>query len=174
MVYQWDKQDSEAEYDFRVEEYNTGHVNDQDLYLQNEKWYKTARVIQSIASVFTIPLASTVCSHATVVCLQHCTEERAPNVTLAGTIVVYILIGFNLLGLLATAIYATWFPHWTGSLDTFNMLRLGSSISEHVPLKVSVNDDGVHVLDELPGWLGEDKRTYWARWIRALPGKDGL
>lgn len=113
-----------------------------------------ASSFSSLLPVLTTPLASTVCSHATVVYLQHCTGERAPNVTLAGIIVVSIVIGFNLRGLLAKAIYVTWFPHWTGSLDAFNMLRLGSSISEHVPFKVSINDDGVHVLDELPGVVG--------------------
>lgn len=69
---------------------------------------------------------------------------------------VSVLIGLDLLGLLATAVYASWFPRWTGSLDAFSLLRLGSLIGERVPLKVSVNEDEVRVLDKLPGWMGND------------------
>lgn len=36
------------------------------------------------------------------------------------------------------------------------MLRLGSLVSAHVPLKISVADDEIEVLDELPGWVGSD------------------
>lgn len=36
------------------------------------------------------------------------------------------------------------------------MLRLGSSVSAHVPLKISVADDEIEVLDELPGRVGSD------------------
>ncbi|KAI9923768.1 hypothetical protein MW887_008396 [Aspergillus wentii] len=82
-------------------------------------------------------------------------DSQKPSISLTGIIVVSILIGLDLLGLLATAVYASWFPRWTGSLDAFSLLRLGSSISQSVPLKVSV-DDEVRVLDELPGWVGDD------------------
>lgn len=83
-------------------------------------------------------------------------DSQKPSISLAGIIVVSAIMGLDLLGLLATAIYASWFPRWTELLDAFSMLRLGSSISAHVPLKVSVNDDEVQVLDELPGWVGSD------------------
>jgi hypothetical protein len=81
-------------------------------------------------------------------------DSQKPSISLAGIIVVSILIGIYLMAILATAIYASWFPRWTGSLDSFSLLRLGSSISEKVPLKVSVDDDRVKALDELPGWIG--------------------
>lgn len=58
-----------------------------DLYRRNERWYRAARVIQSIASVLTIPLTSAVCSNAVVVYLQHCNGERTPNFTLCQMIV---------------------------------------------------------------------------------------
>lgn len=83
-------------------------------------------------------------------------DSQKPSISLAGIIVVSICIGLDLLGLLATAVYASWFPRWTELLDAFSMLRLGSSINAHVPLKVSVADDEVEVLDELPGWVGSD------------------
>jgi hypothetical protein len=46
-------------------------TNYHSLYIKNERWYRTARVIQSIVSVLTIPLTSTVCSSAAVVFVQH-------------------------------------------------------------------------------------------------------
>ena len=54
----------------------------QSFYHRNMRWYETAQVIQTIATVLTIPLTSAVCSHAVVVYLQHCTGEQTPNVTL--------------------------------------------------------------------------------------------
>ena len=86
-------------------------------------------------------------------------DSQKPSISLAGIIVVSIFIGLDLLGLLATAVYASWFPRWTELLDAFSMLRLGSSISAHVPLKVSVADDEVEILDDLPGWVGSDANT---------------
>jgi hypothetical protein len=41
------------------------------FYVKNEQWYRTTRVVQSIVSVLTIPLTSTVCSSAAVVFVQH-------------------------------------------------------------------------------------------------------
>ncbi|KAI9923767.1 hypothetical protein ASPWEDRAFT_700754 [Aspergillus wentii DTO 134E9] len=54
----------------------------QAQYQRNEKWYKAAQVIQSVASVLTIPLTSAVCSSAAVVYLQHCNDGRTPRFTL--------------------------------------------------------------------------------------------
>lgn len=83
-------------------------------------------------------------------------DSQKPSISGSGIITVSILIGFHLLGLLATAIYASWFPRWTGSLDAFSMVRLGSSIGDQVTLKLSSNDDELRMLDELPGWIGDD------------------
>lgn len=46
-----------------------GYIN--SLYVKNENWYRTARVLQSIVSVLTIPLTSAVCSSAAVIFVQH-------------------------------------------------------------------------------------------------------
>ncbi|KAI9373941.1 hypothetical protein BJX61DRAFT_551929 [Aspergillus egyptiacus] len=40
------------------------------LYLQNERWYHAARVLQSIASVLVLPLTSAVCASAAVIYMQ--------------------------------------------------------------------------------------------------------
>lgn len=84
-------------------------------------------------------------------------QTQKPSISLAGILVVSVLIGLNLTGLLATALYARWFPRWTSSLNAFSMLRLGGTISEYDPLKVSVEDDKIRVLDELPGWVGDGR-----------------
>jgi hypothetical protein len=44
--------------------------HDQVLYIRNERWYRAARIIQSIVSVLTIPLTSAVCSSAAVIFIQ--------------------------------------------------------------------------------------------------------
>ena len=49
-------------------------------FVINERWYRAARVIQSITGVLTIPLTSAVCSNAAVVFVQRC--EKANNMTI--------------------------------------------------------------------------------------------
>lgn len=41
------------------------------LFTKNQRWYRAARVLQSIVSVLTIPLTSAVCSSAAVIFVQH-------------------------------------------------------------------------------------------------------
>lgn len=95
-------------------------------------------------------------------------DSKKPTISLAGIIIMSILIGLDLLGLLATALYASWFPRWRESLDASSMMRLGSSIGDPIPLEVSADDDEVRVLDELPGWMGvegdESPSTRRAGW----------
>ncbi|KAL2813062.1 hypothetical protein BDW59DRAFT_176843 [Aspergillus cavernicola] len=83
------------------------------------------------------------------------TDDQKPALSHVGAIVVSILIGLDLSGLLAMALYAFWFPRWTGSLNTFSLLRLGSSIGDRVPFMISVDEDRVRALDDLPGWVGD-------------------
>ena len=49
----------------------TGADYQHSLYMENERYFRTARVIQSIVIVLTIPLTSAVCSKAAVVFVQH-------------------------------------------------------------------------------------------------------
>ncbi|KAF2471216.1 uncharacterized protein BDR25DRAFT_223473, partial [Lindgomyces ingoldianus] len=53
------------------EDYNErwGHTAS-DLYQKSEKWFQTARVLQSIVNILTIPVASAVCGSAAVVYAQ--------------------------------------------------------------------------------------------------------
>lgn len=49
------------------------------LFMKNEKYLKSARIIQAIVSVLTIPLTSAVCSQAVVVYLQKRQGESLPT-----------------------------------------------------------------------------------------------
>ncbi|KAL2012168.1 hypothetical protein VTN00DRAFT_4886 [Thermoascus crustaceus] len=53
---------------------------DPSVYAVNENWYRAARVIQSIASVLTIPLTSAVCANAAVIFIQR--NGAAINLTI--------------------------------------------------------------------------------------------
>ncbi|CAG8940701.1 unnamed protein product [Penicillium salamii] len=90
-------------------------------------------------------------------------DSKKPSISLAGIILVSILIMFHLVGLAMTALYASWFPRWTNALNAFSLLRLGGSIHEHVPLRVSANDDQVNILDALPGWVGHSPKDFQSR-----------
>ncbi|KAE8416799.1 hypothetical protein BDV36DRAFT_296809 [Aspergillus pseudocaelatus] len=45
---------------------------DSSAFVTNEKWYRAARVMQTIGTVLTIPITSAVCSNAAVVFIQRC------------------------------------------------------------------------------------------------------
>lgn len=69
----------------------------------------------------------------------------------AGVIVVSVLLAIDLVVLFVLAFYASWYPRWTGLLDSFTMLRIGSKLGDRIPLKVVTDQDNVTVLDEIPG-----------------------
>ncbi|KAJ5993684.1 hypothetical protein N7451_009408 [Penicillium sp. IBT 35674x] len=48
----------------------TGPSYFHSLFVRNERWYRAAQIIQSIVTVFTIPLTSAVCSSAAVIYIQ--------------------------------------------------------------------------------------------------------
>jgi hypothetical protein len=81
-------------------------------------------------------------------------DVTIPRISRAGIIFISVLLALDLAFLLALAIYSAWIPRWTGTLDSFAMMRIGASISERVPL-LATNDDGsIRALDETPGWMG--------------------
>lgn len=46
------------------------------LYVKNRRWYRVARVLQSIVRVLTIPITSAVCSSAAVIFVQYDRQRR--------------------------------------------------------------------------------------------------
>lgn len=70
----------------------------------------------------------------------------------AGIVFVSVLLGFNLVCLLALAIYCAWIPRWTRQLGLVAMLRIEASISERISLYV----ERIKPLDETPSWISND------------------
>lgn len=81
------------------------------------------------------------------------TGSKEPSASLAGAILVSILIIFRLLGLFMTATHASCFPRWTNALNAFSLLRLGNPNGKNPPLRVSQNDDEIEP---------------WKSWMRCL------
>ncbi|KAF7134168.1 hypothetical protein CNMCM5793_005847 [Aspergillus hiratsukae] len=81
-------------------------------------------------------------------------DVQIPHISRAGIIFVSVLLGLDLACLLALSLYSAWIPRWTGTLDSFAMMRIGASISEKVPLLAVTHVERIKVLDESPGWMG--------------------
>ncbi|GIK06324.1 hypothetical protein Aspvir_001971 [Aspergillus viridinutans] len=81
-------------------------------------------------------------------------DVQIPHISRAGIIFVSVLLGLDLACLLALSLYSAWIPRWTGTLDSFAMLRIGASISEKVPLLAARDVGRIKILDETPGWMG--------------------
>ncbi|KAJ5610595.1 hypothetical protein N7510_007314 [Penicillium lagena] len=83
-------------------------------------------------------------------------DMQIPSISREGIIFVSVLLGLDLLCLLAIAIYSAWIPRWTTTLDSFAMLRIGASISAKVPLLATNHAERIKTLDETPGWIGNE------------------
>lgn len=81
------------------------------------------------------------------------------DISLAGILVISVLILIQLIGLLALAVYPSSRPTWTESLDSFAVLRLGAAMANELPLISSVEAKDLAVLDEKEGWIGEESGT---------------
>ncbi|PWY93017.1 hypothetical protein BO94DRAFT_622225 [Aspergillus sclerotioniger CBS 115572] len=55
-------------------------------------------------------------------------DSQKPATSRTGMVLVSVLIGVDLVGLVGTAAYASWFPRWTGALDAFSLLRMGGKL----------------------------------------------
>ncbi|RHZ46411.1 uncharacterized protein CDV56_100990 [Aspergillus thermomutatus] len=81
-------------------------------------------------------------------------DVQIPHISRVGIIFVTVLLGLDLACLLALSLYSAWIPRWTGTLDSFAMLRIGACISEKVPLLAARHVQRIEILDETPGWMG--------------------
>ncbi|KAK7007421.1 hypothetical protein R3P38DRAFT_3281712 [Favolaschia claudopus] len=84
-------------------------------------------------------------------------DTQIPVISTKAIILLSALLGVFLSSLLALAIYGTWYPHWTPSLDSFAMLRIGASLADQFPgpLVIVEDADSCKVLDDTPGWIGD-------------------
>jgi hypothetical protein len=75
-----------------------------------------------------------------------------PSISLAGMIVVSVLIGLYMVPFLALALYAGLINTWTRTLDSFVMLRMGAAIGQKdLPMQIGKRMGKIEVLDQLPG-----------------------
>ncbi|KAL4879461.1 hypothetical protein BJY04DRAFT_229024 [Aspergillus karnatakaensis] len=81
-------------------------------------------------------------------------DTKIPVISLAGVVFISILLGVHVLSLLALGGYAAWSPRWTGTLNSFAMMRLGSIIAPQLPLWFASGWHRVEVFDQTPGWIG--------------------
>lgn len=61
---------------------------------------------------------------------------QAPVVSRAGLVIISILLGLHVLSLAFFAIWASWFPKWTSSLDSFAMMRIGGVVADELFCKL--------------------------------------
>ncbi|PHH90079.1 hypothetical protein CDD83_4587 [Cordyceps sp. RAO-2017] len=83
------------------------------------------------------------------------TDTQVPVMSLAGMVVVSLLLALDLACLLGLALYSAWTPRWTILLDSFAMMRIGASIADRMPLLTAPEADRIAILDETPGWIGD-------------------
>lgn len=75
-----------------------------------------------------------------------------PSISLAGIIVVSVLMALYLIPLLALAAYAGLSKSWTVRLDSFVMLRMGAAIGQKdLPMQLGKRLGEIGALDRLPG-----------------------
>ncbi|KAF7116163.1 hypothetical protein CNMCM5793_004183 [Aspergillus hiratsukae] len=80
------------------------------------------------------------------------TEMTIPTISSAGIIVGSVLMALYIIPMIGLAVYAAYYPRWTGRLDSFTMLRFGAAIGDKLlPLRVARKPHQIPVLDEIPG-----------------------
>ena len=88
------------------------------------------------------------------------------HVPLAGLIIISVLIILQLAGLFSLAVYASAHATWTGSLDSFALLRLGAAMADELPLISALDAKELPVLDEREGWVGDAGGAEKVRMLR--------
>ncbi|KAJ5318747.1 uncharacterized protein N7506_011451 [Penicillium brevicompactum] len=108
-------------------------------------------------------------------------DSQVPSISRAGIIIISCLLGLDLLILVPLAAYAAWTPRWTSQLDSFAMMRIGATLGDKVPLLMKTDKTDIKILDELPGWIGDNSQEDDPAGTLALGGlrpladrKDGL
>ncbi|PGH12453.1 hypothetical protein AJ79_04289 [Helicocarpus griseus UAMH5409] len=81
-------------------------------------------------------------------------DQQIPALSLAGMILVSILLGLYLASLLALSVYSAWIPRWTEQLNSFAVMRMSAALADQFPLRLAHSPDNIKAFDELPGWVG--------------------
>lgn len=78
-----------------------------------------------------------------------------PQISVTGIVVCSVVLAVFLTLLLALAAYAAR-PTWAAKLDSFAMLRIGGALPERIPLKIGSPQNARALMDETPGWIGDN------------------
>ena len=148
------------------------------LYWDHYDGYKGDRITNAFTSAAFLAneawLSSTAFMKTWSVTYDHGADTLVPVISRTGILVISILLGVFLASLLGLAIYSAVLPRWTDQLDAFAMLRIGASISDKIQFRAIPNAQRVHVLDELPGWIGDAASGEDAQGELALGGPGRL
>ena len=101
-------------------------------------------------------------------------DTQVPTISRAGMILISVLLGIDLIALLAMGTYASLSVRWTNQLDSFAMMRLGASMADKVPLLIGLHKDKIKILDELPGSIGDASEDNEKIGRLGLGGSTGL
>ncbi|KAL4923116.1 uncharacterized protein BDV17DRAFT_277968 [Aspergillus undulatus] len=82
-------------------------------------------------------------------------DTKVPVISLAGIIVVSVLLATHVFSLLALGIYSRWSPRWTSTLDSFAMMRMGTDILPQLPMLLALGSHRLDVFDQAPGYVGD-------------------
>lgn len=78
-----------------------------------------------------------------------------PNISRTGAITISCLLAIFISSLIAMAIYASYVPTWTSSLDAFALMRIGAAIGEPLQLQLTNDTRSMRVLDTRSGYVGD-------------------
>ncbi|KAK4552849.1 hypothetical protein LTR86_009981 [Recurvomyces mirabilis] len=81
--------------------------------------------------------------------------RQALHIPKAAIMLISILLGIYLAALISVAVYSNRGPRWTNRLDSLAMMQYGAAISDRLPINVVADRDGLEILDEAPGWIGD-------------------
>lgn len=85
-------------------------------------------------------------------------DTQVPVLSRGGLIAVSVLLGLDILLLLAVAVYATLIPRWTSTMDSWAMMRMGAAVADKIPLLIGRKTDSIGSLDTISGCIGDQSR----------------
>lgn len=93
--------------------------------------------------------------HSLMVSYDMGKDTLIPTLSIGGIAAVSAVLFIYLCTLIVIAIYAYRSPRWTNQLDSFAMMRIGSAVSQDIPLLAARDASTVQVLDRIPGTMGD-------------------
>lgn len=81
---------------------------------------------------------------------------QIPHISVAGVVLISVLLAVFLTALLCMTAYAHNTPIWTSQLDSMAMMQMAAAKPHAFPLGPCYNPDSHRELDEQPGWMGDD------------------